>query len=618
MLLAVVLVSVPAFAQVDFSGNWAARFYEDATDRGGGPDIGDYVGLPLNDAARMRGDTWSASMFTLPEWQCRPHGSDYIWRGPQEMRIWKDVDPVTREITAFNTEWLRSMTVPVYLDGRPHPPAWAPHTWWGFKTAEWVGDMLKVTVTHVKENYMKRNGLARSDLATLNEFWIRRDNWLTIITVVDDPVFLTEPLVRSTHYELDVHQQIPPYPCDVVEEVERAKGAVPHWLPGTNPDLRNFSKKYGVPFEATRDGAATMYPEYLPKLRKLVQGAGKEEVVATGTALLGARQDLDFTDGDIHVWPVRGAVYLLVGAGGNITESAGRDGALLVDTGTERMTDKVLAALRQLQQQLSVTTSPHLAFGSTTQTMPPLNSHEPPRPVRFIINTQADSDHTGGNAKIYESGKTFTGGNVTVGKEAPDGASIIAHDNVLKRMSAPAAGQPPSPFNALPAQTYRQESMKLSYFFNGEGIQIIHLPAAHTDGDSIVHFRYSDVISTGDVFTPARYPIIDVERGGSIQGTIDGLNRILDLAIPEFRLEGGTMIVPGHGRVCDATDVGYYRDMVTIVRDRIQDLIAKGMTLAQIKAARPTLDYDTRYGGEPGSAQTFVETVFRSLSEKKK
>ncbi len=158
--LAGALGSLPAMAQVDFSGEWAPRFYEDQLERVPGPEIGDYLGLPISAAGRMRADTWSASIMTLPEWQCRPHSADYIWRGPSNLRISKEVDPVTREITAFHAEWLRSVDRVIYLDGRPHPPAEAPRTWAGFTTAKWDGDVLTTTVTHLKEGYMRRNGVA--------------------------------------------------------------------------------------------------------------------------------------------------------------------------------------------------------------------------------------------------------------------------------------------------------------------------------------------------------------------------------------------------------------------------------------------------------------------------
>jgi len=257
-------------AQVDFSGEWAPRFYEDQMERGPGPELGDYLGLPITAAARMRADTWSASLQTMPEWQCRPHSADYIWRGPSALRISKQVDPVTREITAFHAEWLRSVDRVIYLDGRPHPPEEAPRTWAGFTTAKWDGDVLTTTVTHLKEGYMRRNGVARSEKATVAEHWIRHGNWLTVMTVVTDPVYLTEPFVRTTDYELDVHQQIPPYPCEVVREVERGKGAVPHILPGKNTFLAEFGERYGVPFDATRGGAETMYPEYRKKMQGVI------------------------------------------------------------------------------------------------------------------------------------------------------------------------------------------------------------------------------------------------------------------------------------------------------------------------------------------------------------
>jgi hypothetical protein len=223
----------------------------------------------------MRADTWSASLLTLPEWQCRPHGADYIWRGPSNLRIWKEVDPASREIVAWHAEWLRSVDRPVYMDGRPHPPAYIPHTWAGFSTGKYDGDVLTINVTHLKESYLRRNGLARSEKATVTEHWIRHGDWLTIVTIVNDPVYLTEPFIRSTDYQLDVHQHIPPYPCESVTEVDRPKGVIPHVLPGANPYLNEFADNYGVPREAARGGAETMYPEYRKKLKgassKLVQ-----------------------------------------------------------------------------------------------------------------------------------------------------------------------------------------------------------------------------------------------------------------------------------------------------------------------------------------------------------
>lgn len=266
-IFALTLIAAPVFAQVDFSGEWAPRFHEDQPERVPGPELGDYLGIPINDEARMRGDTWQASIQTLDEWQCRPHSADYIWRGPSPLRITKEVDPVTRQITAFHAEWLRSVDNVIYLDGRPHPPDYAPHTWGGFATGKWEGDTLTITVTHLKEGYVRRNGLPRSDLATVTEHWMRHGDFLTVVTIVNDPVYLTEPFIRTTDYELDLHQLVAPYPCAVVEEVDRPKGYVPSWLPGANPDLEEFAQKHDLPLEAARGGAQTMYPDYRLKMR---------------------------------------------------------------------------------------------------------------------------------------------------------------------------------------------------------------------------------------------------------------------------------------------------------------------------------------------------------------
>jgi glyoxylase-like metal-dependent hydrolase (beta-lactamase superfamily II) len=279
---------------------------------------------------------------------------------------------------------------------------------------------------------------------------------------------------------------------------------------------------------------------------------------------------------------------MLTGAGGNVAALVFAEGITLVDSGRLDMSEKLLAALRTLS----------------------------PLPVRYIINTSADPDHTGGNEKIGSTGGQITGGNVA-GQvaDAGEGAEIIAHESVLDRMTAPSV-KPPLPIRMTPGTTYHVEHLKLSTVYHGDGIELFSAPVAHTDGDTIVYFRRNDVLVTGDLFSTTSYPVIDVERGGGINGEVDALNHILDIAFPDFRLEGGTLIVPGHGRLCDSADVAYYRDMVTIIRDRVQDQIKKGMTLDQVKASKPTKEYDGLYAsnGTGYTADMFVEAVYKSLS----
>jgi cyclase len=233
------------------------------------------------------------------------------------------------------------------------------------------------------------------------------------------------------------------------------------------------------------------------------------------------------------------------------------------------------------------------------------------KPIRYVVNTHWHADHVGSNELIAKSGSTIAGGNVSGAiSDAGEGATVIAHENVLTRMSSQ---DPPPPFQAWPTDTLFVPQKDL--FFNGEAVQVLHQPAAHTDGDSMVFFRRSDVISTGDVFTTTAYPVIQPADGGGIDGVIAALNRIIELTVPQEKQEGGTLVIPGHGRLCDEADVVEYRDMVTIIRDRIKSMVDMGMTLRQVQAAKPTADYDGRYGATSGfwTTEQFVAAAYESL-----
>jgi cyclase len=278
---------------------------------------------------------------------------------------------------------------------------------------------------------------------------------------------------------------------------------------------------------------------------------------------------------------VRGNVSMLVGAGGNVTVQAGDQGILLVDTGLTTMADKVLATIRPLSG----------------------------KPVLYIINTDDRPDHVGGNVPLGNGGRAGRGGG-----GAPN-VNIIAFVTTQAWMSGPVGQPSPTPEAAWPNDTYSEPQRNLH--FNGEAVQIFHQTGT-TDGNSMVLFRGSDVVSTGDIFDPTQYPMIDLKEGGSLQGVLEGLNRLKEMVVPENHFEGGTMVIPGHGRLCDAADVAVYQQMVTIVRDRLQYMIKKGMTLEQVKAAKPTQDFDPIYGNNTGNWTTdmFVEAAYKSLGGK--
>jgi glyoxylase-like metal-dependent hydrolase (beta-lactamase superfamily II) len=585
--LLMVGVATPAFAQVDLTGMWAPIFHEDQVERIPGPDVGDYAGMPINDALRLRADTWDASLLTLPEHQCKPHPSTYGFRGVGNLRISTEVDEKTQAIVKIHThiQW-QEQKRDIWMDGRPHPPQYAAHTWQGFSTGRWEGNVLVVQTTHLKAGWIRRNGLLITDQATMTERFIRHGNYLTHIYMIEDPSYLTEPLVRTNGFQLTTNPVMQPYPCYPAVEVPREKGEVPHHLPGTNPFLEEFAKKHNLPQSGVRGGAETALPEFMTATTR-ASGTAKGGAPAVRAPNSASRTPNAATDNEVRSLHVQGNVWMLHGGGVNAAVQIGDEGVLIVDTMTAGLADKLIAEVRKLAGD---------------------------KPIRWIVNTHVDADHTGGNAKVAEAGESIIAGNFAgqAGQKAANFAKILAHENVEARL---VKMEPALPTHALPTDTFFTEEFEMH--FNGEAVQFIHVPNAHTDGDVMVFFRRSDVLVAGDAFNTTSFPVVDFEDGGSLNGVVKTLNRILDITVPKDKQEGGTYVIPGHGRLTDEADVVEYRDMMTIIRDRVQNALDKGMTLEQVKAARLVSDYDGRYGAAQGAAtsEAFVETAYRSLKE---
>jgi glyoxylase-like metal-dependent hydrolase (beta-lactamase superfamily II) len=302
-----------------------------------------------------------------------------------------------------------------------------------------------------------------------------------------------------------------------------------------------------------------------------------------------------FAQGDapaptVETLHVRDNIYMLVGQGGNITMQAGEDGVLIVDTQFARMSDAIVAAIREISDE----------------------------PIRFIVNTHYHGDHIGGNANLRLIGDTITGGNMpgAVPYAEGGGAQVIAHENVILRLTGALGGEPAAA-NLWPTNTFFDREKRLH--FNGEGIRVIHQPAAHTDGDVVVYFRRSDVIAAGDFYRTTGWPRLDLAGGGSYSGTIDALNNLVDLMIPEYGQDGGTLVIPGHGRLSGIGDVLDFREMAIVVRDRIVHMMDQGMSMEQVVAARPARDYEPVYGSPTDAEITnqFVRDAYQSLMQER-
>jgi cyclase len=564
------LAAVPAAAQVNFSGEWSGRYHEDQPDRVPGEEPGDFSGIPLNDAARMFGDSYDVGRHSVLEEQCAPYTLPYMFFGPNQFRIWQQVNPDTQELVAIEMHlgtYQQHRTI--WLDGRPHPPEYAPHTFMGFSTGEWNGDILTITTTHIKQGYFRRSGVPASDRTTVVEHWMRHGNVLSQVTIATDPVYLTEPYIRSQEFVLmDRGNTNWLYNCEYQMELARDKNLVPHYLPGKNPWTGEFEAKHAMPREGVRGGAETLLPEWKPGAPVARPNPAKNDGFAP--SVLPEK----LPAGEVRAVKVQGNVYMIVGAGANVAAQVGEDGVLVVDTGAAGQSDKVLAAIKGIA-----------------------NGKE----IRWVVNTTPAADHTGNNEQVSKAGRTVNGNQ----------AAIVAHENANERMIQRKVPDAQRPYN-----TYFEAAR--DFPFNGEPIMLYHDESSVNDADTLVFFRRSDVVAAGDIFRTDSFPVIDVAQGGSIDGEIAALNRLLDITVPSKMLqEAGTYVIPGHGRISDEHEVVWYRDMLVIIRDRIKDMVARKMTLDQIKAAKPALDYEGRYGSDTGPWTTamFIEAIYKDLTK---
>jgi len=563
-------------AGIDLSGAWYDMAQQDSGLGTAAGMLVDYGGIPINETGRMYALGWSPNRQTTRQEQCAGYVPPYMYVATR-FRFWEDRDPINQRLTAVmsygqTTEGTRS----IFMDGRPHPPAYAAHSFTGFSTGRYERGILRVDTTHLKRGYIRATGLIQSDQAELVEYFIRHGDRITYFG-------LAEPMTKTSvmrRYIVTPDAWL--YACDDGEQIlaQDRDVQIPQFFWGEHPFLRGYSERNEVPLLAALGGPETMYPEFKETIRDASDSEALARITPSpGRPLASVAPDPTPDDGEIHTLHVQGNIYMLVGDGANIAVQVGDQGAFVIDTGAGNLSDEVVAAIAELTD----------------------------KPIQYIANTSYRLDHTGGNVPVKFAGVDLSlPGSFFASADIVFTATIIGHQNVQNRMhDRPTQGWPSDTFLELRRRKY----------FNDEAIEIFYQPNAVTDGDSIVHFRQSDVIVTGDIFTTTQYPFIDLENGGSLQGEIDALKFILDRAIYEHQMDGGTRVIPGHGYLSNEYEVAEYRDMLILIRDRVQVAIDDGATLEEVQAARVSADFDTRYGSneDPWTTEMFIEAVYTSL-----
>jgi cyclase len=587
----------------DIVGNWTPAgggptflggggFQEDSHERQDGPSLVDYLGVPLNAAGRARALSYDSSLLSVPEHQCMPHPGMYSFWGPPDSpagaSIAAQVDDSLALVSYRVGGMFRRADRTIWMDGRPHPPSYAPHTWAGFTTGRWDGTVLETRTTHLKWGWIRRNGVIASDQTTVVTRYARHGDVLTITVIVEDPLYLSEPYVKTidfiplgrlpaARFDIDPRDGRGGVftECYPNEEISRANRDIPHYLPWENPFLTEEERRHKLPPGAVLGGAETALPEFASAARR----ASATPAPAPRAAVAPASAAADAVD----VIRVQGNVWMIVTPSGNLAVQVGDDGVVLVDTGVAAHADAILAAIRTIT----------------------------PKPIRYIINTSVAPERIGNNGVFA----TLRGGATTKSGQGPTPA-VIAHEKVLTRMTADDGGRAAYPAGGWPTDAYLLNRRTLH--FNGEVIEILHQPSAYSDGDSIVHFRRSDVIVTGRLFTTSHFPRFEPGQGGTYQGVLNALNAMVDLAVPRFMQEGGTYLIPGQGRVADEADLAEVRDQVQMIRDRFMDLaVKKALPLEGARAMNPLLDFERRYHQADWTTDQFSAAIYAEVTRRR-